>query len=722
MQDLDRRGIEDLLVLYGRAAEEVRGRIAAAVDAQQEVPQHRLRELLAQIEAVIDALGEQRTALVAQAIDRAAELGVRPFTAQGIAAVGGEQAVLDSGAAMRIHQAAVRFVRDFTLADGLTLSDRLWRLDLGAKEALQRAIGQAVVMGQSATRAAQDFMLRGDKVPGDLVARIAAGKAGALARVADTLTDRDVGAFAQVERVFRTEINRAHGEAYMAGAEGTPGFAGFRFLLSPAHPKPDICFRRGTLVLTRRGEIAIEDVRIGDEALTHLGRWRPVVRLYRSASGPSGLVRLCFPAASSRTQAVVMTPNHPVLTPQGWRAAGDLQTGAAVVCAVPVAAGPRPLGGAGAGCTASPGSGGTASAGGAQTSGPVQCGAHAQPHRRTPRTAAADVPPPSGSPTFGAATRQACQYHPSTPGCPCWCAAQTATAGTLPNAETALGGACQSSGCRPPSSGGTPCSNTAVSCCSQQAQTAFGTWGTPWAWLRALFGSRRQSSTPAPALPSCAAGLQRPPHSQGTAPARACPGSSTAPRTHGCKTAWWWNAFRAPTALAWVQADCRTVHRAWLGASCADDIAFTTQHPIIEKLPATGEEVFNLEVQDDHSYLANGLVVHNCDLLAAQNLHGLGPGVYPDRERCPWPAHPNTLSFVVMVFAEEVTDAERAGKETALQALQRLAPEIRYGVLGKTKAEYFDQGLLRTGMIRAPLRAVSSRLERQGLLDKREKL
>lgn len=353
MQELDRRGVEDLLVLYGRAAEEVRARIAAAVDAQQEVPQHRLRELLAQIEAVVDGLSAARDLLVMRAIDQAAELGVRPYTLQGMAAVGalesagGAQAVLESTAAMRIHKAAVRFVREFTLADGLTLSDRLWRVDLGAKQALSRAIGQAVVMGQSAARAAQDFILAGDKVPGDLMARMVAGRAGALAQAAGTLTDRDNGVFHQVERVFRTEINRAHGEAYMAAGEGTPGFAGWRFLLSPAHPKPDVC-----------------------------------------------------------------------------------------------------------------------------------------------------------------------------------------------------------------------------------------------------------------------------------------------------------------------------------------------------------------------------------DLLAAQNLHGLGAGVYPDRQACPWPAHPNTLSFVVMVFQEEVTDAERAGKETALQALQRLAPEVRDGALGKTKAAYFDQGLLRTGMIRAPLRAVDARLGRQGLLDK----
>lgn len=347
MHELDRRGVEDLLVLYGRAADEVRGRIRAAMNADQEVPAHRLRELLAQIESIVDGLRQSRDVLLQGAIDQAAALGVRPYTLQGVGAVGGSQAVLEASAAMRVHQAAVQFVRDFTLADGLTLSDRLWRLDRGAREVLTRSIGQAVVMGQSAGRAAQDFMLRGEQLPGDLAARIAAGRGDALAGLADTLTDRSGGVFAQVERVFRTEINRAHGEAYMGAGEGTPGFAGWRFLLSPAHPAPDIC-----------------------------------------------------------------------------------------------------------------------------------------------------------------------------------------------------------------------------------------------------------------------------------------------------------------------------------------------------------------------------------DLLAAQNLHGLGQGVYPDRARCPWPAHPNTLSFVLIVFGDEVSDADREGEETELQALARLAPEIRAGALGQGKAAYFDKGLLRRGMIRAPLRAVEARLQRQDLIVK----
>jgi hypothetical protein len=43
-----------------------------------------------------------------------------------------------------------------------------------------------------------------------------------------------------------------------------------------------------------------------------------------------------------------------------------------------------------------------------------------------------------------------------------------------------------------------------------------------------------------------------------------------------------------------------------------------------------------------------------CDVHAAADLYGLGPGVYPTRETCPWPAHPNTMSYVVGVFKDEV--------------------------------------------------------------------
>lgn len=166
------------------------------------------------------------------------------------------QAVLDSAAAMRVSQEAVQFVQSFQAADGLTLSDRLWRLDLGAKEALQRTISNAVVQGWSASRAAAELAFAGQAVSADVQGNLARSGVLGLQRMADLLLTGDGGEVWKADRVMRTEINRAHGEAYMAGAVKAPSFAGFKFLLSPRHPKPDVCFARGTPITTRRGSVS----------------------------------------------------------------------------------------------------------------------------------------------------------------------------------------------------------------------------------------------------------------------------------------------------------------------------------------------------------------------------------------------------------------------------------------------------------------------------------
>jgi hypothetical protein len=242
MYTLDAKAAAELLVMYERAALDVRARIAGVADAAGNVPVYQLQELLRQIEAVIDGLTDKRNGVLVDAIEQAAALGVRPYTAQGALAVGGTHAVLSNAAASTINQNAVKFVMDFVQADGLTLSDRLWRLDRGAKEALTRQIGMAVVQGHSATQAARELVMRGEAVPADMAQRLARGQAPALASAADMLKNPNGGdGYWQAERVMRTEINRAHGEAFMAAGEGTPGFAGWRYLLSPRHPAPDIC-------------------------------------------------------------------------------------------------------------------------------------------------------------------------------------------------------------------------------------------------------------------------------------------------------------------------------------------------------------------------------------------------------------------------------------------------------------------------------------------------
>ncbi|MCO6442792.1 MAG: Hint domain-containing protein, partial [Anaerolineae bacterium] len=78
------------------------------------------------------------------------------------------------------------------------------------------------------------------------------------------------------------------------------------------------CLVPGELVTTRRGDVPVEDVRIGDEVYTHKGNWRRVVRLYqRDYSGDVITVR-------SSDHEVTVTPEHPVLTQRGWVDASDL--------------------------------------------------------------------------------------------------------------------------------------------------------------------------------------------------------------------------------------------------------------------------------------------------------------------------------------------------------------------------------------------------------------
>ena len=62
------------------------------------------------------------------------------------------------------------------------------------------------------------------------------------------------------------------------------------------------------------------------------------------------------------------------------------------------------------------------------------------------------------------------------------------------------------------------------------------------------------------------------------------------------------------------------------------------------------------------------------------------------------------------MFQDEIIEADRAGKETAMQALARLSPAQQVGVLGKTKREVFAAGKLAQSMIRALWAAVRKRI------------
>ena len=86
------------------------------------------------------------------------------------------------------------------------------------------------------------------------------------------------------------------------------------------------CVAERSPILTRRGWVVVEHLRVGDEVFTHRGRWRRISGL-ASRRHNGGLVRLV-----NLISSVILTDDHPVLTPRGYCPAGDLRAGKEVFC------------------------------------------------------------------------------------------------------------------------------------------------------------------------------------------------------------------------------------------------------------------------------------------------------------------------------------------------------------------------------------------------------
>lgn len=237
VERLDAEVTDALIWLYRDQAADIAARIRAHAVPDNGVSLQGLRSLLDQVEGILRRLTAQRDALLTEAMTAAVEYGTRPLL--GAVTVSG--AMISSAASMRVADEALRFAQTFIAEDGLQLSDRLWRIDRGARDALVNALESAIIQGHGATQAARELLARGQAVPDNISGRLGMAGADALATRAADLMTGEGGAEFQAQRLFRTEINRAHGEAYMMSGADHPDFAGWRFLLSPAHPEPDIC-------------------------------------------------------------------------------------------------------------------------------------------------------------------------------------------------------------------------------------------------------------------------------------------------------------------------------------------------------------------------------------------------------------------------------------------------------------------------------------------------
>jgi len=194
---------------------------AAQIPAINEYLSGRLRAFLQQYHGLID------DSLVAAAVVGSAIL---PLTAA-------------NASQNSLVQDVLQFVRDYRAADGLNLSDRIWRVSNQMADTVSQAIQNGIVRGQTPAQAAREYVAQGLPVPDELQAEIGAGSAANLGTIAaDSLMNSDAGDTAyNLERVLRTEMNRAYSQSYINSALQHPEAAGVKFNLSPAHPREDIC-------------------------------------------------------------------------------------------------------------------------------------------------------------------------------------------------------------------------------------------------------------------------------------------------------------------------------------------------------------------------------------------------------------------------------------------------------------------------------------------------
>jgi len=225
--------IDQASELYRQARADLEAAIRSYADSENTLRLQVLQDLRGQVNGRLRELENARNDLLNQGLAAGAETGTEPFRGTQAAA---------ATSFTRIHDESVQFVHNLVGADGLQLSDRLWRVDRHARDLVGNAIERNIILGHSASVAAQDFLNRGEPVPADIQAKLGAAGADKVARAAgQALMTGEGNPYSNALRVFRTEINRAHNKAYESAAFEHPDVIGVRFTLSPNHIRPDIC-------------------------------------------------------------------------------------------------------------------------------------------------------------------------------------------------------------------------------------------------------------------------------------------------------------------------------------------------------------------------------------------------------------------------------------------------------------------------------------------------
>lgn len=205
-----------------------------------------------------------------------------------------------------------------------TLSDRVWSMRTKHRVMIDRALRDGVRRGDGPVTVARriERYLNPDYAP------LRYGRDGRVTRVRSVRGGEGVNT---ARRLARTEVQFMHHRATAAWIDEL-GIGGVKWQLSPAHPRIDICD-----TLARRSSRGYPPGVYTPSEFPHVPHPNCVVGDTR-VDGPSVLETFerwyegdLIEIVTVSGHRLSITPNHPVLTEQGWVLAGQLEVGQKIV-------------------------------------------------------------------------------------------------------------------------------------------------------------------------------------------------------------------------------------------------------------------------------------------------------------------------------------------------------------------------------------------------------
>jgi len=214
-------------------------------------------------------------------------------------------------------------------------SARIWKVCDQAKENIEYYLQSGIGAGQGASQISRD--VRGMmKDPDKLFRRVRDPETGKL-KPSRPMKNYHPGrgkyrsSYKNALRMVRTETNMAYRFADQERWKKMDFVIGYEVRLSGSHPEFDICFTAWNVkVMTSEGPKNIVSVKVGDLVLTHKGKYQRVTKLYRSTIYEVKKTEISYKWMydnRGKEHLISATYNHPFLVNGEWKRISEIKEG-----------------------------------------------------------------------------------------------------------------------------------------------------------------------------------------------------------------------------------------------------------------------------------------------------------------------------------------------------------------------------------------------------------